>query len=164
MEQKSYEDTVREITKIVLTSPQKMIRKEDLVNLSRGFDFEKIISDVYLNLTKIGFELISSNFLGHKYYILTSEGKDDKISPSQYGTLALIIALSREVDENININDLKEIFFEVWEMDIKFLIEHNYLRKDDSLNILKVTPLGKALLKDIIDDLELKSLINIFKS
>lgn len=164
MEQKSYEDTVREITKIVLTSPQKMIRKEDLVNLSRGFDFEKIISDVYLNLTKIGFELISSNFLGHKYYILTSEGKDDKISPSQYGTLALIIALSREVDENININDLKEIFFEVWETDIKFLVENNYLRKDDSLNILKVTPLGKALLKDIIDDLELKSLINIFKS
>ena len=164
MEQKSYEDTVTEITKIVLTSPQKMIRKEDLVNLSRGFDFEKIISDVYLNLTKIGFEFISSNFLGHKYYILTSEGKDDKISPSQYGTLALIIALSREVDENINIDDLKDIFFEVWETDIKFLIEYDYLRKDDSLNILKVTPLGKALLKDIIDDLELKRLINIFKS
>ena len=164
MEQKSYEDTVTEITKIVLTSPQKMIRKEDLVNLSRGFDFEKIISDVYLNLTKIGFEFISSNFLGHKYYILTSEGKDDKISPSQYGTLALIIALSREVDENINIDDLKDIFFEVWETDIKFLIEYDYLRKDDSLNILKVTPLGKALLKDIIDDLELKRLINLFKS
>jgi hypothetical protein len=164
MEKNSYEDVVREITKIVLTSPQKMIRKEDLVNLSRGFDFEKIISDVYLNLTKIGFEFISSNFLGHKYYILTSEGKDDKISPSQYGSLALIIALSKEVDENINIDDLKEIFFEVWETDIKFLIEQDYLRKDDSLNILKVTPLGKALLKDIIDDLELKSLLDLFKS
>ncbi len=164
MEQNSYEDTVKEITKIVLTSPQKMIRKEDLVNLSKDFDFEKIISDVYLNLTKIGFDFISSNFLGHKYYILTSEGKDDNISPSQYGTLALIIALSREIDENINIDDLKDIFFEVWETDIKFLIEHDYLRKDDSLNILKVTPLGKALLKDIIDDLELKNLIKIFKS
>jgi len=164
MEQESYENTVREITKIVLTSPQKMIRKEDIVNLSRGFDFEKIISDVYRNLTKVGFEFISSNFLGHKYYILTSEGKDDRISPSQYGTLALIIALSKEVDENININDLKEIFFEVWDTDIQFLIENDYLRKDDALNIIKVTPLGKSLLKDIINALELKKIINFFKS
>ena len=164
MEQKSYEDTVREITKIVLTSPQKMIRKEDLVNLSRGFDFEKIISDVYQNLTKVGFEFISSNFLGQKYYILTSEGKDDKISPSQYGILALTIALSRELDENINIDDLKNIFFEVWDTDIQFLIEKDFLRKDDTLKIIKVTPLGKALLKDIIDDLDLKRLINFFKS
>ena len=164
MEQDSYENTVREITKIVLTSPQKMIRKEDLVNLSRGFDFEKIISDVYRNLTKVGFEFISSNFLGHKYYILTSEGKDDRISPSQYGTLALIIALSKEVDENININDLKEMFFEVWDTDIQFLIENDYLRKDDTLNIIKVTPLGKSLLKDIINTLELKKIISFFKS
>ncbi|TFG15148.1 MAG: hypothetical protein EU531_08600 [Promethearchaeota archaeon] len=164
MEQESYENTVREITKIVLTSPQKMIRKEDLVNLSRGFDFEKIISDVYRNLTKVGFEFISSNFLGHKYYILTSEGKDDRISPSQYGTLALIIALSKEVDENININDLKEIFFEVWDTDIQFLIENDYLRKDDALSIIKVTPLGKSLLKDVINALELKKIINFFKS
>lgn len=163
MEQKSYENVVSEITKIVLTSPQKMIRREDLVNLSRGFDFEKIISDVYLNLTKIGFEFISSTFLGQKYYILTSEGKDDKISPSQYGTLALIIAFSKEIDENINTSDLKEIFFEVWDTDIQFLIENDYLRKDDSLNIIKVTPLGKALLKNIIDTLELKTLINIFE-
>jgi hypothetical protein len=164
MEQDSYENTVREITKIVLMSPQKMIRREDIVNLSRGFDFEKIISDVYLNLTKVGFEFISSNFLGHKYYILTSEGKDDNISPSQYGTLALIIALSREVDENLSSNDLKEMFFEVWDTDIQFLIDHDYLRKDETLNIIKVTPLGKALFKDIIQDLELKRLLNFFKS
>ena len=164
MEQQSYENTVKNITKIVLTGPQKMIRKEDLVNLSRGFDFDKVISDVYLNLTKVGFEFISSNFLGHKYYILTSEGKDDKISPSQYGTLALIIALSRELDENLNISDLKEIFNELWDTDIQFLIEQDFLRKDESLNIIKVTPIGKALLKDIIDDLELKQLINFFKS
>lgn len=164
MEEKSYENVVKNITKLVLTSPQKMIRKEDLVNLSKGFDFEKIIGDVYLNLTKVGFEFISSNFLGQKYYILTSEGKDDKISPSQYGILALLIALSRELDENLNINDLKEIFSEVFDTDVQFLIEQDYLRKDESLNIIKVTPLGKALLKDIIDDLELKQLIDFFKS
>jgi hypothetical protein len=164
MEEESYENVIREITRIVLTSPQKMIREEDLVNLSRGFEFDKIISDVYLNLKKIGFEFISSSYLGHKYYVLTSEGKDDQISPSQYGTLALIIALSKEIDENINLDDLKETFHAVWETDIQYLIEQDYLRKDDSLGIIKVTPIGKALLKDIITDLELKKLIDFFQS
>jgi hypothetical protein len=45
MEEESYENVIREITRIVLTSPQKMIREEDLVNLSRGFEFDKIVLD-----------------------------------------------------------------------------------------------------------------------
>ena len=163
MEQESYENTVREITKIVLTSPQKMIRKEDIVNLSRGFDFEKIISDVYRNLTKVGFEFISSNFLGHKYYILTSEGKDDRISPSQYGTLAFILTLSKEIDEDLKIDDMKEVFNEVWASDVEFLIENDYLREIEKYGIIKVTPLGKAVLKNIISDLNLNDLLESFK-
>lgn len=164
MENNTYENIVKDITKVILTSPQRMIRKDDLNNLCKGFDFERIISEVYINLKNVGFDFISSNFLGQKYYILTSEGKDDNITPSQYGILALIVALSKEVDENIKIDDLKEIFLDVWISDIQFLIDNEYLRIDESLNIIKVTPLGKALLKDIIDDLQLKRLINILKS
>ncbi len=164
MENNTYENIVKDITKVILTSPQRMIRKDDLSNLCKGFDFERIISEVYINLKNVGFDFISSNFLGQKYYILTSEGKDDNITPSQYGILALIVALSKEVDENIKIDDLKEIFLDVWISDIQFLIDNEYLRIDESLNIIKVTPLGKALLKDIIDDLQLKRLINILKS
>jgi hypothetical protein len=163
MDDKSYEDVLKNLTRIILTSPQKMIRKDDLLNLCKGFDFERLISDVYINLKRVGFEFISSNFMGQKYYILTSEGKDDNITPSQYGTLALIIALSKELDENINIDDLKEIFIDLWNSDVQFLIENDYLRKDDSLNIIKVTPLGKALLKDVLEDLKLKQLIDVFK-
>ncbi len=163
MEITNFEEAVKNITKIILTSPQKMIREEDLRNLSKNFDFEQIISTVYLNLKKIGFEFITSNFLDQKFYVLTSEGKDDSITPSQYGTLALILALSKEVDENIKISDLKEIFKEVWAADVEFLIENDYLRKIEDLDIIKITPLGKAILKNIIQDLNLKNLLNAFK-
>ncbi|MFX1522166.1 MAG: hypothetical protein ACFFCC_01530, partial [Promethearchaeota archaeon] len=89
------EEVVRNITKIILTNPQKMIREEDLKNLSRNFDFETTMSKIYLNLQDIGFELIKTTFLEQTFYIVTSEGKDDNVTPSQYGVLALIVALSK---------------------------------------------------------------------
>ena len=99
-------EIVKNITKLILTNPQKIIREEDIKNLSKEFNFEEIMSEVYINLRNVGFELIKTKFLEQQFYILTSEGKDDNITPSQYGTLALIVALSKEVDENIKIEDL----------------------------------------------------------
>ena len=163
MEDVNIEVVVKNIAKIILTSPQKMIREEDLLILTKNLDFEQVISTVYSNLKNVGFEFIKSRFLGQNYYILTSEGKDDRVTPSQYGTLALILALSKELDENLNTNDLKDIFKEVWNTDMKFLIDNDYLRKIEDQNILKITPLGKALLKNIIKDIELKNLLEAFK-
>ncbi|MFW9882329.1 MAG: hypothetical protein ACFFG0_55415, partial [Candidatus Thorarchaeota archaeon] len=157
-------EIVKNITKIILTNPQKIIREDDLRNLSKDFDFEEIMSGVYLNLRNVGFELIKTNFLEQIFYILTSDGKDDNITPSQYGILALIIALSKEVDENIKIDDLKEIFHEVWDTNVQILIDNDYLRRFDELGIIKVTPLGKATFKNIIKDLQLKNLLNVFES
>jgi hypothetical protein len=157
-------EIVRNITKLILTNPQKIIREEDLKNLSKDVDFEQIMSNIYMNLRNVGFELIKSKFLDQQYYILTADGKDDNVTPSQYGILALIIALSKEVDENIKVEDLKEIFSEVWDTDIKFLIDSDYLRIFNEFGIIKVTPLGKATLKNIIKDLELKNLLNVFEN
>ena len=163
MEIKEIEEVIKNITKIILTNPQKMIREEDLKNLSTNLNFEQVMSEVYMNLKNIGFELIKTKFLGQTFYILTSEGKDDDVTPSQYGALALIVALSKEVDENIKIEDLKEIFNEIWDTDIQFLIENDYLRKFDELGIIRVAPLGKAIMKNIIVDIQLKNLLNFFK-
>lgn len=157
-------EIVTNITKIILTNPQKIIREEDLRNLSRELNFEQVMSDVYSNLRNVGFELIKTKFLEQQYYILTSDGKDDNITPSQYGILALIIALSKEVDENIKIEDLKEIFVELWESDVQLLINNDYLRVFDELGIIKVTPLGKATMKNVIKDLQLQNLLNIFEN
>ncbi|MHA2397975.1 MAG: hypothetical protein ACXADU_03685 [Promethearchaeota archaeon] len=159
----NFEEVVKNITKLILTNPQKMIREEDLKTLSRDVDFEQVIAEVYTNLQNIGFELITTRFLDQQFYILTSEGKDDDITPSQYGTLALIVALSKEIDENIKIEDLKEIFTDVWDTDIQFLIESDYIRDFEELGIIKVAPLGKAIMKNIIIDLNLKNLLNLFK-
>ena len=164
MESGNFEEVVRNIAKIVLTSPQKMIREEDLRILSKNFEFEEIISAVYLNLQNIGFEFIKSKFLDQVFYVLTSEGKDDNVLPSQYGTLALILALSKEIDENLEIKELEEIFKEVWTSDIEFLIENDYLRKFEDQKILRVTPLGKALLKNVLQDLDLKNLLEAFST
>ncbi len=163
MEATNIEEVVQNISRIILTNPQKMIREEDLRNLCKNFEFKNIISKVYLNLKNVGFELITTKFLDQNYYILTSYGKDDNITPSQYGTLALILALSKEVDENIKIYDLKEIFGKVWNSDIKFLIDNDYIREFENLGIIKVTPLGKALLKNIVQNLQLKNLLRIFE-
>ena len=165
MESSKSEDMAKTISKLILTNQKKMIREEDLRNLCENVDFDQIINDVYINLKNIGFELIKTKFLEHNYYVLTVGGKDDNITPSQYGTLALILALSKEVDENIKINDLKEIFSNVWDSDIKFLLENDYLRKIsvEDLDIVKVTPLGKATMKSVIQNLQLKNLLDIFK-
>ena len=163
MSVKNGKETVKNITKLILTNPQKVIREEDLKNLSKDFNFERIMSEIYVNLRNIGFELIKTNFLDQQFYILTSEGKDDNITPSQYGTLALIIALSKELDDNMKIEDLKEIFSEVWDSDIQFLINNDYLRKFDDLEIIKVAPLGKATMKNILREVQLKNLLDLFK-
>jgi len=163
METENTEEVVRKITKIILTNPQKMIREEDLKNLSKELNFDIIMSEIYVNLQNIGFELIKTTFLEQKFYILTSGGKDDNITPSQYGTLALIIALSKEVDENLKIEDLKEIFDEIWDTNIQFLIDNDYLRKFEEIGIIKVAPLGKAIMKNIIGNIQLKNLLELFK-
>jgi len=156
------EEIVKNIAKILLTNPQKMIREDDLRNLSKDFNFETVMSDIYVKLQNIGFELIKTTFLEQKFYILTSEGKDDNVTPSQYGTLALVVALSKEVDENIKIEDLKDIFADIWDSDIQFLIDNDYLRRFEELGIIKVAPLGKAIMKNIIGDIQLKNLLELF--
>ena len=63
MESSKSEDIIKNISKLILTNQQKMIREEDLRNLSENFDFDQIINEVYINLINIGFELIKTKFL-----------------------------------------------------------------------------------------------------
>ena len=166
MNDKNYDEAIKKITRLILTNQQRMIREADLKNVcDLSFDFDQIINDVYQNLKRVGFELITTKFLEQKYFVLTSEGKDDTITPSQYGTLALILALSKEVDENIKLNDLKEMFLEVWKSDVEFLLENDYIRqiKINDLDIVKITTLGKSTLKNVIQTIQLKNIIKIFK-
>lgn len=162
MENLDIENTVRKITKLILTNPQKLIREDDLKTLSNKQDFDDLISKVYKNLQNVGFELIKSKYFDQSFYVLTTDGMDDTISPTQYGILALITALSKELEENLPIIDIKDLFSDVWDSDVNFLIDNDYLRENEDLEIIRVTPLGKAILKNIIQDLRLKHLLNVF--
>jgi hypothetical protein len=165
LEDSLFQNTVRKITRLILTNEQKMIREEDLINIcDESLDFDQVINQIYVNLKNVGLELIVSKFLEERYYILTSEGIDNDISPSQYGTLALILALSKEVDDNLKLSDAKQIFSKVWK-DVEFLLERDYIQKIsiNDLEIIKITPLGKSLMKNVIQDLKLKNLLEVFK-
>ena len=59
---KEIEEVIKNITKIILTNPQKMIREEDLKNLSKDLKFEQVMSEIYVKLQNIGFELIKTKF------------------------------------------------------------------------------------------------------
>jgi len=164
-EMNDYDEVVKKIARVILTHQQKMIREEDLLNFcGDSINFDDVIVDVYSYLKNVGFDLVKTNFQEQKFYVLITEGKDDKITPSQYGTLALILALTKEIDENIKIEDLKEIFSEVWTSDIQTLIERDYLREIEELGIIKVTPLAKAMFYSVYKDLKLQNLIDIFKN
>ena len=160
-----HDDVVKKIARVILTHQQKMIREEDLLNLcGESINFENTMIDVYSYLKNVGFDLVKTSFQEQKFYVLITEGKDDKITPSQYGTLALILALTKEIDENIKIDDLKEIFSEVWTSDVQALIENDYLREIEDLGIIKVTPLAKAMFYSVYKDLKLQNLIDIFEN
>ena len=160
-------EMIIEIAKLILTNKKKMIKEDDLIRFydkSTKSDFDEIFNNLHEQFNKLGFELIKTEFQGNYYYVLTLEGKDDNLTPSQYGILALIAALSKEVNENIKIEELKEIFQDQWNSDIKILLDNDYLRKIDRLEIVKITPLGKAILKEILPDLSLDNLLDIFEN
>ncbi len=165
MEDIDLSNTVKSISRVILTSRQKMIMENDLITLAGEQDFNTVISLVYENLKNLGFDLVKTKFLEHTYYILTTEGISDDLTSSQYGVLSLILALSKELDDNLRIEDLKSIVSDMWESDVEKLIQLDYIRKLDieGYEVIRLTPLGKAVMKNVINDLKLDSLLNILE-
>lgn len=159
------DNLARKFCKIFLINEKKMIRERDLIEMCLNPDnFDNIIKKVHNNLKNIGFELVKTSFLEEKYYILTTEGKEKALSPIHYGILALIVALNNEIGENLNYFELKNILKDVWE-NVEYLIKNNYLTqiKTRDHHLIKITPIGKGVLKNIISEINLKKLLEIFE-
>ena len=150
-----------QIAKLILTSQKRMVKEEDLRRLYNISNMDKIFEDLNSIFTKLGFELIRTEFQGNTFLVLISEGKDDNLTPIQYGSLALISALSREVNNNIKIEDIKEIFKDQWDIAVKPLVDNDYIRIIDNLEIVKITPIGKVVLKEILPKISLEYLLDI---
>ncbi|WP_457558383.1 hypothetical protein [Candidatus Harpocratesius sp.] len=155
---------VQKICQIILQNQTPQIKEEDIKNLIQNDSFEGIMSQVIKQLKNIGFSLVRTSFLGEKFYVLTSPGKDEKISPTMYGILVSLIALYKELGTNITEQELKKIFKNVWN-ECSLLIEYKYLEIHEQEGIKKVliTPIGKAVCKDIVNNVDLHEILSFLE-
>jgi len=153
---------LQQISRLIIKNKKKIVKERDIINLcSDEEEYKRIIPVLVQNFKLIGFSLIRTTFQGKRYFVLTTPGKDDAISPSMYGALGLIIALYNEVGRNIELTKIKQIFKELWD-EVEELITHNYLQisKDKGIDILTITPIGKAAFKNILKELNLPKILS----
>jgi len=153
---------LQQISRLIIQNKKKIVNERDIINLcSDEEEYKKMIPVLVQNFKLIGFSLIRTTFQGKRYFVLTTPGKDDAISPSMYGTLGLIIALNNEVGRDIELTKIKQIFKELWD-EVEELITHNYLQisKDKGTDILTITPIGKAAFKNILRELNLPKILS----
>jgi hypothetical protein len=160
-----YEQKVKKISKIFLEGTNRMLSEKDLLNYLDNFDlFEEILDDLNARFENIGYEIISTVFLKEKYYLLATEGKDMHLNPEQYGILAIILGLNKEIGRDLTVNEFKDLFSNVWR-DIEYLLKSGYLNKNTIKNETHIvlTPLTKILFKNVIDQIGLTKILNEFE-
>ena len=139
----------------------KLTKEQDLRNLcDSDEEYEEVIKELVRRFSSLGVSVVRTQYHGDRYYVLSTPGKDDAVSINMYGTLSLIVAVFNDLGMDLSLDQLKDIFSEVWE-DIENLIQINYLQisKEKEKEMLKITPLGKAALKNVLKTLELKDFI-----
>ena len=159
------ETTIHRLSQFILQNKIGMIRQEDLQNLCPSAEeFAQTIPELIKNFQAIGLSLARTSFKGEKYFVLTSPGKDPSISPSMYGTLALLFTMATEIGAlttGMLVGQMRKLFKEVWG-DVEQLLEANYLQIDSTQKeeFLLITPIGKAAFKNIAKNLSFEELID----
>jgi len=156
------EKLLHQMSRIILQNEKRSIREQDLQNLCSPEEFKAIIPQLVGTFKALGFSLIRTTFLDEKYYVLTAPGKDDGISPSMYGALALVQATLQEIGEPLASEDARNIFQDIWG-EVEGLVAANYLAliTMGQKKVLDITPLGKGALKNIIRDLDLQKILSL---
>ena len=160
----SNQELVMKLSRLILQNPQRMIKEQDIQNFCTNTDeYQQVVGDLVANFKKIGFTLSRSAFQKDRYFVLTAPGKDDVISPSMYGALALIIATLNEFGTDLEFDEAQGLFKEVWG-EVEQLVGAQYLAivEENGKPMLVVTPIGKAAFRTMLKDLRLKDLIQKF--
>ncbi|MHA1474179.1 MAG: hypothetical protein ACTSPA_07105 [Promethearchaeota archaeon] len=153
---------LQQISRLIIQNKKKIVNERDIINLcSDEEEYKRIIPILVQNFKLIGFSLIRTTFQGKRFFVLTTPGKDDIISPSMYGTLGLIIALYNDVGREIELSIIKQIFKELWD-EVEELITHNYLQitQDKGTDKISITPIGKAAFKNVLKGLNLPKILS----
>ena len=149
------------ISQFLLQSEKGMIREQDIRNLcGSDEEYETLIIDLVSHFENLGIGLIRTIFDNERFYVLTIPGKDEKILPSMYGVLALLFALYTELGTDMTRTELHGLFQETWD-DIEGLVSANYLQINtrDQQEYVMITPIGKAALKNIVKELNIKKIL-----
>ncbi len=157
------EEKILKLSQILLSNQKSMIKEQDIINLCENDEeYKEIIPHLVKNFQNIGVSLIRTSYQGKRYFVLTIGGKDQNITPSMYGTMALLVSLYNEVGEDVSLKELKKLFSNVWS-DIEALISANYLHitKDEPDEKIEITPIGKGAFKNIIKELNIKKILEI---
>jgi hypothetical protein len=160
--QNSDEMKIRQICRILLESPEKIIKEKELLKLLENDEelFHELISNVNARFDQIGYELIRTTFLGEVYYLLAGSGMDKNLTPQMYGILGLIFSFQKEFTRDLTISEAREIF-KTQLQELQFLQEKGYLKEHtiQKTPYLLITPIGKVLFKDVISDLSLNTIL-----
>jgi hypothetical protein len=142
-------DKITQLSRILLLNEKKMAREQDLTNLAGTVEeLEELIPELTNRFNGLGLSLVRTKFQGERYYVLTAPGKDEKLSPKMYGTLAILIATFNDLGSDLPVQELKPIFNELWD-EVEQLKTMNYLMQwiNDGIEVLTATPLGKIRFK-----------------
>ncbi len=154
-------ELIEKICRILITNQKLMIQEKDIQNLCSSLtEYQTIMRSVITRLKKVGFRVIRSSFKDKKYLLVATLGKDPKLSPSLYGTLALILAYFNEFGDEIEVSEIQSTFKEVWTQ-IEVLIDEKYLTVEQrgKTKNLQVMPVSKAIFKDLLPKLTIDSLL-----
>lgn len=157
------QELVGKICALVLQHPKGMIREQDIENICENEEqFLNIIPEVVKNFQQIGLSLVRTTYQNDRFYVLTSSGKDEFVSPSMYGALGLVIGIVNEIGSDLDLPTAKRLFQEIWS-DIQALIEQNYLQiqLENGKEFLRISPIGKASFKTVIKEMDLKKIFSL---
>ena len=160
-----YEEKIKKISKIFLEGTNRMLSEKDLLNYLDNFNLlEEILDDLNARFENIGYEIISTVFQKEKYYLLVTEGKDMRLNPEQYGILAIILGINKDINRDLTVNEFKDLFSNVWR-DIEYLQKSGYLSENTINNKTHIilTPLTKILFKNVIEQIGLTKILNEFE-
>ncbi|WP_371806571.1 hypothetical protein [Candidatus Lokiarchaeum ossiferum] len=157
------EQLTARLSRILLQNQTGMVKEQDVRNLcSSNEEYSQIIPQLVSDFKNLGLSLIRTKFQGDRYFVVTTPGKDSRITPSMYGTMALLIATANEIGNDLDVAKMKKIFKNVWS-DVESLITLEYLSLQETKGgeKIEITPIGKGAFKNIMKDLNLKTVSNL---
>ena len=157
------DNKITQISKFIVQNSRGMVHEQAVVNLFASVDeYSQVIKEIVKRFRSIGITLVRTEFEGKRYFVVSSPGKDEQVSPAMYGVLGIIIAMYNEIGSELSVKKLKNVLNDVWN-EVELLIEANYLSKikKDNETMLILTPIAKAATQKIAKELNIRDLINI---